>query len=128
MPPFLLDEDLNLEQLYEALCGPGGAVDLDISVFDLTADLLGDRRRDSLWRGVVEVHATTCSVAFEPVADVEVLLEVVAQREVEERPLLRGQLHRRRQAPLDHCQVTGRQVAVEVVHIWDDLETGVRGQ
>ena len=69
-----------LEELQEASGGTGGAVDLDISVFDLTADLFGDRRRDPLWRRVVKVHAATGSVAFEPMADVEVLLEVVAQR------------------------------------------------
>ncbi len=83
-------DDLKLEQLHEASGGTGGAVGLDIAVFDVAADLLGDRRRNPLWRGVIEVHATTGSVAFEPMADVEVLLEVVAQREVEERPLLRG--------------------------------------
>jgi hypothetical protein len=79
-----------LEQLHEVPGRSGGAVGLDIAVVDLAADLFGDRRRDPLWRGVVEVHATTGPVAFEPMADVEVLLEVVAQREVEERPLLGG--------------------------------------
>src|SRR6478609_10289567 len=53
------NDDLKLEQLHEASGGTGGAVCLDISVFDVTTDLLGDRRRDPLWRGVVEVHATT---------------------------------------------------------------------
>lgn len=121
--PQLADE---LEQLREA-SGSTGAVGLDIAVFDLAADLLGDRRRDPLWRGSRRSPCDDRPVAFEPMADVEALLEVVAQREVEERPLLRGQLHRRRETALDDCQVTGRQVTVEVVHIGDDLETGMRG-
>jgi hypothetical protein len=69
---------LALEQLGEALGRSGGTVDLDVAVVDVAVNLLRDRRRDLLRRGVVEVHAATCSVAFEPMADVEVLLEVVA--------------------------------------------------
>ena len=76
----------------------------------------------ALGRRVVEVHAAAGAVALEPVADVEVLLEVVAQREVEERPLLRGQLHRGRQAALHDRQVAGGQVPVEVVDVGHDLE------
>ena len=69
------------------------------------------------------------AVALEPVADVEVLLEVVAEREVEERPPVGGQLHRGRQPALDDREVAGGQVAVEVVDVGAHLEpVGVLGE
>ena len=58
----------------------------------------------------------------------EVLLEVVAQREVEERPPVGGQLHRRGQPALDHREVAGGELPVEVGHVRADLEPGLRGQ
>ena len=63
-----------------------GAVGLDRPVVDLAADLSAIAA--AIVSGVVafEVHAAAGAVALEPVADVEVLLEVVAEREVEERP------------------------------------------
>jgi hypothetical protein len=48
------------------------------------------------------------------VADVAVLLEMVAQREVQERSAARSQLHRRGKSALDDGQVAGRKVPVEV--------------
>ena len=72
--------------------------------------------------GGVEIHPSAGAIAVEAVGDVHVLLEVVAQREVEERPLAGGQLHRGGQAALDHREVARREVAVEVVHVGDDLE------
>src|SRR5439155_9678269 len=88
----------SLQQLGDALSGPRGTVALYVAVVDLAPDLLCDRLRDPLGRRIVELHAASGTIAFEPVADVEVLLEVVAQPEVDERPLLRRQLHRRRKA------------------------------
>ena len=58
----------------------------------------------------------------------EVLLEVVLEREVDERPAVGGQLHRRGQPALDDRQVAGRQVAIEVVDVADDLEALVARQ
>src|SRR5205823_3190248 len=92
--------DLALEQLGDALSGPRGAVALDVAVVDLASHLLRDRLGDPLGGRIVEVHAAAGGVAFEAVADVEVLLEVVAQREVDEWPLVRRQLHRGRQSAL----------------------------
>jgi len=57
------------------------------------------------------------------VTHVEVLLEVVAQREVDERPPIRRQLHGRREAPLHDRQIAGRQMAKELVDVRPDLET-----
>ena len=97
-------------------------------VVDLPADLLGDRLRDHLGSRFVEVHAPPGAVALEAVADVEVLLEVVAQREVEEGPAVSGQLHGRRQAALHDREVAGGQVSVELVHVRVHLEAVLLGE
>ena len=55
--------------------------------------------------------------------DVEALLEVVLEREVDERAPVCGQLHRRRQAALHHGEVAGREVSVEIVDVGADLES-----
>src|SRR4051812_19891069 len=108
---------------------PRGAVRLDVAVVDRAAAELLRQRRGYLRRAVDgEVHAAPRAVALEPVPDMEVLLEVVAQREVEERPLGRGQLHRRRQTALHHGDVARGEVAVEVVHVRAHLEAVVSGQ
>src|SRR2546425_13242973 len=74
---------------------------VDGLIVDLAAELLADRSRDLVRTVVLEVHAAARAIALEPVAHVEVLLEVVPQREVEERPAVRSELHRRRQPALD---------------------------
>ena len=73
-----------------------------------------------------EVHAASGVVAREPVADVEVLLEVVAKREVEERAPVRRQLHRSGQTALDDGEVAGGKVPVQLVHVGAHLEPLVR--
>ena len=83
------------------------AADHDINAFS-TSDTAGSRAG---------------TVALQAVADVEVLLEVVAEREVEERAPVRGQLHRRRQAPLDDRQVAGG----EHLHVVADVGDGLIG-
>ena len=95
---------------------------LHVAVVDVASDLLRDRFCDLLGWGVVVVHAAPGAVAFQAMADVKVLLEVVAQREVDEGPLVRGQLHRRREASLHNGEVAGGEVAVEVVHVGDHLQ------
>ena len=52
----------------------------------------------------------------------EVLLEVVTQREVEERSPVRRQLHRRRQPSLHDREVARGEVAVQLVDVRADLE------
>src|SRR5207248_6565233 len=94
----------------------------DRAVIDLPADLLGDRCGNLLGAVAVKVHAAAGAVALEPVADVEVLLEVMLQREIEKRPAARGQLHRGGQPTLDDREVARHKVAVEIVHVRPDLE------
>jgi hypothetical protein len=65
------------------------------------------------------------AIAVQAVPDVEVLLEVMPQREVEERPLRCGQLHRRRQPALHDGQVAHRQVPVEAIDVAAHLQTGI---
>jgi hypothetical protein len=57
------------------------------------------------------------------VAYVEVLLEVVAQWEVQERAAVGGQLHRRREPTLDDGEVAGREMTVEVVHVGPQFQS-----
>src|SRR5438270_10446972 len=79
--------------------------------------LVGHGGGDHLGRRRGVVHAPACAVALEAVGDVEVLLEVVAEREVEEGPVVGRELHRRGQPTLDDGQVAHRQVPVQGGHI-----------
>ena len=79
---------------------------------------LGDRVR--LRR--VDVQAAVRAVAGQAVADVEVLLEVIPEREVEERRLCRDELHPRREPALDDRHVADRQVPVQLVHVLPNLD------
>src|SRR5437868_2347387 len=81
--------------------GPGRTIGLDWAIGGLAADFSGDCRRDRFFGFGPEVHAATRAVTAEAVTDVEVLLKVVAKREVQERPPAGSQLHRGRQAALD---------------------------
>src|SRR5215212_11786810 len=110
------------EQFRDQRRGARGPVGLDWPVIDLAPDLLGNRGGDLGGAIGLEVHAAAGAIAREPVAHVEVLLEVVAQREVEERPPAGGQLHRCGQAALDDRQVAGREVLIEVVDVCAHLE------
>jgi hypothetical protein len=56
-------------------------------------------------------------VALEPMGDVVVLLEVPAQREVEERAAGCGQLHRGGEPAVADSEVAGRQMPVQLVHV-----------
>jgi len=71
-------------------------VGLNRAVVDVFADLLGNRLGDYRRRSVVEVHASSRAVALEAVEDMDVLLEVVLEREVDERLPVGGGLRRRR--------------------------------
>ena len=68
--------------------GAGGAVGLDRPVVDGAADLGGDGGGDGVGVAGGVVHPPARPVAVQAVGDVEVLLEVVGKREVEERPRL----------------------------------------
>ena len=62
----------------------------------------------------IEVQHAAGAVLVEPVADVEVLLEVVAQRNVEERAAGRRQLHARGQPSLHDREVAGSEMPVQL--------------
>src|SRR3954449_11944063 len=70
-----------------------------------------------------KVRASSGAVALEAVADVEVLLEAVAKREVEERSPVGGQLHRGGESALNDGEVAGGEVAVEIVDVGAHLES-----
>ena len=68
------------------------------------------------------------AVTIEPMGDVEVLLEMVLEREVEEGRSGRGQLHAGRETALHQRQIAGRQMPVEIRHESAHLDTGRRIQ
>src|SRR3954452_20971514 len=72
------------EELRDRARRARSAVALHRPVVDLAPDLLGDRDRDLLGAVELEVHPPPCPVALEAMVDVEVLLEVVAKREIQE--------------------------------------------
>src|SRR5713226_6193142 len=111
-----------LQELGDAGGGAGRAVRLNGLVRDLAANFFGEGGGDDLRRRSFEVHAPTGAVTIEPVPDVEVLLEVVAEREIQKRPPVRGELHRRGEPALDHRNVTRREMAIELVNVCTDLE------
>src|SRR5207249_3350587 len=84
----------------------------------------GDAGGDEVGVGGGVVHVLAGAVAVEPVPDVEVLLEVVPEREVQERALGGGQLHGGGQAALDDGEVAGAQMLVEPVDVAAQLEAG----
>src|SRR5215469_7409127 len=84
---------LPLDEFGDELGGAGRAVGLNVAVADGLADQFSNVGRDEAGVGGGVVHVLAGAVAVEPVADVEVLLEVVPEREVEERALSGGQLH-----------------------------------
>ena len=109
--------------------GPGGAVAGDRQVVDLPAELTDDRGGQPVRvGGVGVVEAVAGAVPLQPVPDVEVLLEVVAQRDVDERAAVGGQLHAGGQPALDQRDVAGGQVLVQVRQVAADGQAAPAGQ
>src|SRR5687767_3332761 len=95
---------------------PGRAsrtIGLHGAIAHLATDVLSDGVGDDVWRGGREIHASSGAIAAKTVRDMVVLLEVMAQREVQERPLIRCQLHRGGEAALNDCEITSREVAIK---------------
>ena len=115
--------DEGSQQLGQHVRGPGCPVGRHGAIAGGTPDLGGDRlRQDVRGEGLV-VQPHPGAVPVQAVSHVEVLLEVVSQRDVEEGATGGRQLHRRGQASLDDGQVRDREVPVEVRHELMDLET-----
>src|SRR4030095_11259279 len=93
--------DIGSQQLGEEGGRTGSAVRLHRAVIDRTADLGGDGVSECVGSDLVVVQAAAGSVSAKPVGDVEVLLEVVAQRGENERSAGGGELHAGGQAALD---------------------------
>src|SRR5690242_6042863 len=84
--------EVGSDELGDQRRSPPGAVGGYRPVVDWARELGGKRVADRLRGGGGVVHAGAGAVPVEPVRHVELLLEVVAQWEVEERAALRGQL------------------------------------
>src|SRR5690349_10849161 len=119
--------DYLLDEFGDEPGGAGRAVGLDVAVADGLAGQLSDAGGDQVGVGRQVVHARAGAVTVEPVPDVEVLLEVVPEREIQERALGGGQLHGGGQAALDYGEVARAQVLVEPVDVAAQLETGSLG-
>src|SRR6185437_1202837 len=107
--------------------GAGRAAGLDVAVADGLAGQFSNAGGDQVGVGPQVVHACAGAIAGQPVPDVEVLLEVVPEREVQERALGGGQLHGGGQAALDYGEVAGAQMLVEAVDVAAYLEAGSPG-
>ena len=117
-----------LEQLGEQARRPRGAVALDVGAASAVGESSGDRGGDGLGRRRGQVHRVARAVALQAMAHVQVLLEVPAQGEVDERRPGGGELHARRQAALRDRDVAGGEVAREAIDVGDELEAIVRGE
>src|SRR5271155_2161212 len=115
-------------ELGEAGGGPSGAVGLDGPVAYWARDFRGYRRGERFRLGLLIVHVPAGAVLGQPVPDMEVLLEVMAQRYVDEGTLARGEFHGGGQAALHHPEVACREVPVKVMHVPVHLKTAVRRQ
>jgi len=97
---------------------------LDRQVVHPRSQPLAHLSRQPLRRRLVVVGRRRRAVALEAMCDVEVLLEMVAQRKVDEGPTVRDQLHGRREPALDHRQVAARERAVPVVDVTHRAHAG----
>ena len=77
--------DALLEQLGDALRRAGRAAGRDRAVVDRLGERGRDGGGDALGRGVLDLERARVAVAREPVGDVDALLEVVLERERDER-------------------------------------------
>src|ERR1700704_2396773 len=100
---------VNLEELRDQLrrtsCRPG----LHVSILDRFGQQGFNCCRHVLRSRRIKVHAHAGAVLLESVADVEVLLAVVPQREIDKRTASCSQLHGRAQAALRQGHIADRQ-------------------
>ena len=91
------------------------------------AELFCDRLGNALRCGGRVLHAPARAMAVEAVRDVAALLEMPLEREVEEWPPRRDELHRRREPALHDADIAGGEPAVQAVDIAVQLDA-VRGE
>src|SRR5439155_6369611 len=110
--------------------GPARPAGLDVPGEHRTLEAVGDRLRERLRGGLVIIHAGAGAVPREAVRDVDVLLEVIAQREIEEWTLRRRELHAGAEPALDHGEVARGEVRIEVgdeAAVFEACDLGQRG-
>src|SRR5579872_4356281 len=117
-----------LEHLGDQPCGPLGPVGLYRPVARFAGELACDRFGDRLRGRVGVFHAATGAVALETVPHVEVLLEVVPQRNIDEGTPCCGQLHRRREATLHKRDVARAKMTVQLRNVRAHVQAVVRRQ
>src|SRR5678815_2459722 len=105
------------EQVRDHAGGAFGAPGGHLPDLGALAQVVEDRRSQLLRAGHVVVHADAGAQAVEPAGHVEVLLEMIAQREVEERRLEGRQLHRGGEATLHDGEMGGGVMAEQMRHV-----------
>src|SRR5438445_6851143 len=111
------------EQLGHQAGRPRSAIGRNVAVMHGLAQVIQHRARQVLRGRAVVVHPHAGAEALEAARHEELLLEVVPQREVEERGAQRGQLHRRREPALNDRQIGGGVMPEELGDERAHLET-----
>ena len=114
--------EMQLEQGRDHCCSIRCAIGLDVTNTGGAVDLVGDQRGHVIGVGIAVLEAPPGVVPVESSPDVEVLLEVVTQRNVDERHLARRQLHCRGEATLHDRDVRTCKVAVEPIDVRSILD------
>src|SRR6267378_5974895 len=112
------------EQLGHEARRARGAVGRNVAVVHGFAQVIQHRGRQVLWSRAVVIHPHAGAEALEAARHEELLLEVIPEREVEERRAERGQLHRCREAALHDRQIGGGVMPEEIRHEGPHLEAG----
>src|SRR4051794_29346659 len=115
-----------LEKSGDPFGGAARAVRFDGEVVDRSTEFGDHRRGERVRVGLLVLDAPSGTVALEPVSHVEVLLEVMPQRNVQEWAAVRGQFHRSREAALHDGEVTRGQVPVQIRNVSADLDARAR--
>src|SRR5829696_1388422 len=105
---------LGSEKIVNNRCGSLGAVGFHRQIIELPVEFVCDRCSDDIRVACGVVHASAGSIAVKSVRHVEGLLEMVSEREVQERLLVGHEFHRGGEPALHDGHVTGRKVPVEV--------------
>jgi len=116
-PELACSRQLSSQHLGDQARDPADGRGADLPVGHMLSDLCGDRGADDLGCGGGVFHPPSGTVAGKAMGHVESLLEMMAEREVEEGPVAGHEFHRGREPALDDSQIAHSQVAIQVMHV-----------
>src|SRR6266478_4417045 len=111
------------EKIRQHACGAGGPAGFHGFEFGRLAKRIHHRIGDHVRRRRRELHAPSGAIAVETMGNMKILLEMVLEREVEERRSGGGQLHAGGEAALHQRQIARREMAIEIRHEGIYLDT-----